>query len=161
MYYFKQFLQNEHGAVSVDYTVISAAAVGMAIAATAVLTGGIDYVTSRIDEELRDRQLNDTFIAFESAHFEPLYAFDIISEEDAEDFWNVSNEQMNQELLDDLEANLTKLLDGTINEAELIELYADASVAYQRNILDDAILEPLFDTDTILQGSGDVSVAFN
>jgi Flp pilus assembly pilin Flp len=86
--YFNRFLSEEHGAISVDYTVLSAAAVSMAIATTAIVTGGIDNLTQRIDTELRERQLNDTFIDFESAHFEPLYMAGLLSEEAAGDLWN-------------------------------------------------------------------------
>jgi Flp pilus assembly pilin Flp len=83
------FFSDEHGAISVDYTVLSAAAVGMAIATTAIVTGGIDNLTQRIDTELRERQLNDTFIEFESAHFEPLYMAGLLTEEQAaSDLWN-------------------------------------------------------------------------
>jgi Flp pilus assembly pilin Flp len=77
--YFNKFLSDEHGAISVDYTVLSAAAVSMAIATTAIVTGGIDNLTQQIDTELRERQLNDTFIEFESVHFEPLYQAGILA----------------------------------------------------------------------------------
>ena len=148
--FFKRFVSKEHGAISVDYTVISAAAVGMAIATTAIVTGGIDNLTQRIDTELRDRQLNDTFIAFESAHFEPLYMAGLLSEDAATDLWNDANSMMNQELIDLLAEGIAKIQDGTIQEEELGDLFAAASVAYQRNIVDDAVLEHYFGLD----GSG-------
>jgi Flp pilus assembly pilin Flp len=148
--FLRDFVSEEHGAISVDYTVISAAAVGMAIATTAIVTGGIDNLTQRIDTELRDRQLNDTFIGFESAHFEPLYMAGLLSEEAATDLWNDANSMMNQELIDLLAEGIAKIQDGTITEEELGDLFAAASVAYQRNIVDDAVLEHYFGLD----GSG-------
>jgi Flp pilus assembly pilin Flp len=116
--YFNRFLREEDGAISVDYTVLSAAAVSMAIATTALLTGGIDNLTQRIDTELRERQLNDTFIDFESAHFEPLYMAGLLSEEDAGDLWNTANSKMNQELIDQLADGIAKIQDGSITEEE-------------------------------------------
>jgi Flp pilus assembly pilin Flp len=145
--YFNRFLSEEHGAISVDYTVLSAAAVSMAIATTAIVTGGIDNLTQRIDTELRERQLNDTFIEFESAHFEPLYMAGLLSEDDAGDLWNTANTKMNQELIDQLADGIAKIQDGSITEEELGDLFAAASVAYQRNIVDDAVLEHYFGLD--------------
>jgi Flp pilus assembly pilin Flp len=157
--FFKRFVSEEHGAISVDYTVISAAAVGMAIATTAIVTGGIDNLTQRIDTELRDRQLNDTFIGFESAHFEPLYMAGLLSEEAATDLWNDANSMMNQELIDLLAEGIAKIQEGTITEAELGDLFAAASVAYQRNIVDDAVLEHYFGLDgSYIEGTDPASM---
>lgn len=142
--FFRHFIRNEDGVITVDYTVISAAAVGIALAATAVLTGGIEFITSRIDEELRERQLNDTYIAFESAHFEALYAANLVTEAEAAELWNAANSTMNQNLIDQLEEGITKIQDGTITQEEMGALFAAASVAYQRNIIDDAVLEYYF-----------------
>jgi Flp pilus assembly pilin Flp len=145
--YFNRFLRNEDGAITVDYTVLSAAAVSVAIATTALLTGGINNLTQRIDTELRERQLNDTFIDFTSSHFEPLYMAGLLSEEDAGELWNTANSKMNQQLIDQLADGIAKIQDGSITEEELGELFAAASVAYQRNIVDDAVLEHYFGLD--------------
>lgn len=143
----KKFLSEEHGAISVDYTVLSAAAVGMAVATTAIVTGGIENLTQQIDTELRDRQLNDTFIAFESVHFEPLYMAGLLTEEQATELWNSANASMNQDLIDQLAEGIEKINDGSITEEELGDLFAAASVAYQRNVVDDAVLEHYFGFD--------------
>jgi len=153
--FFKRFLNEERGAITVDYTVLSAAAVGMAIATTAVVTGGIENLTQQVDAELRERQLNDTFISFESAHFEPLYAAGLLSEAQASDLWNSANAAMNQELIDQLADGITKIQEGSITEAELGELFAAASVAYQRNIVDDAVLEFYFGLDGSMPGGSE------
>jgi len=157
--FFKRFLIEEDGAISVDYTVLSAAAVGMAIATTAVMTGGIEALTGRIDAELRERQLNDTFISFESAHFEPLYMAGLLTEAQASDLWNSANAAMNQELIDQLADGIAKIQNGTITEEELGDLFAAASVAYQRNIVDDAVLEHYFGLDgSYLEGTDPASM---
>ncbi|MDG4647600.1 hypothetical protein P6F26_04025 [Roseibacterium sp. SDUM158017] len=143
----QKYLRDENGAITVDYTVVAAGAVGMAIAATAVLTGGIDVLTSRIDDELRTRQLNDSFIGFTSAHFEPLYATGMVTEAGAEQLFTSANEKMNQDVINQIEAGIIALQDGTITEQQLIDLYAVASVAYQRNIIDDAVLNYYFGFD--------------
>jgi Flp pilus assembly pilin Flp len=144
---FIEYLKDDGGAVSVDYTVLSAAAVGVAIAATAVLVIGIDTLTGRVDAELRDRQLNDEFIGFLPAHFNQLFDAGIIDENDALALWTVADTRMNQQLIDTLVEGITKIEDDTITNEELAELYAAASVAYQRNIVDDAVLEYYFGFD--------------
>lgn len=155
--FLKRFFREEHGAISVDYTVISAAAVGMAIATTAIVTGGIHNLTQQIDTELRERQLNDTFIAFESAHFNPLYQAGFLTEEQAAELWNSANAAMNQELIDQLAAGIEKIQDGSITQEELGTLFAAASVAYQRNIVDDSVLEYYFGLDGSTPAGGDVA----
>lgn len=127
----------------------------MAVAATVIITGGIENLTQQIDAELRARQLNDSFISFESVHFEPLYQAGLLSEEQAADLWNSANTQMNQTLIDQLEEGIAKIQNGTITEEELGELFAAASVAYQRNVVDDAVLEYYFGFDGTTPG-GDV-----
>jgi Flp pilus assembly pilin Flp len=141
------YLKNESGAISVDYTVLSAAAVSVAIAATGVLVVGIDTLTGRVDAELRERQLNDEFIGFSSAHFNPLYEAGVLSEAQAQTVWTVADSKMNQDLIDQLVAGINKIEDGTITPEELPDLFAAASVAYQRNIVDDSVLEFYFGFD--------------
>lgn len=144
---FVEYLKNDSGAVSVDYTVLSAAAVSVAIAATGVLVVGIDTLTGRVDAELRERQLNDEFIGFSSDHFNPLYEGGALTEEQAQTLFAVADSKMNQDLIDQLVTGITKIEDGSITAEELPELFAAASVAYQRNIVDDSVLEFYFGFD--------------
>ena len=144
---FVAFLKDDSGAVTVDYTVLSAAAVAVAIAATAVLVVGIDTLTGRVDAELRDRQLNDEFIAFTPAHFNDLLSTGLVTEQVAQELWTVADTRMNQQLIDQLVEGITKIDEGTITPEELPALYAAASVAYQRNIIDDSVLEYYFGFD--------------
>lgn len=144
---FKSFIADENGAISVDYTVLSAGAVAMAISATVIITGGIDFITSAVDSELRERQLNDTFIDFKPAHFEPLLEASMVTEDDALVLWNAANTKMNQDLIDTLQEGIIAIEEGTILPEDVPELFAVASVAYQRNVVDDAVLEYYFGFD--------------
>jgi Flp pilus assembly pilin Flp len=151
---FPQYLCDENGAISVDYTVLSAAAAGVAIAATTVIVGGIDILSSRIDDELRTRQLNDSYIAFDSSHFEPLYQESWINEAQAQTYFEAANTMMNTEILTLLEQGIVKIQNGSITQEELGELFAIASVAQQRNIVDDAVLNYYFGFDGSTPGGG-------
>jgi hypothetical protein len=147
MVQFIEYLKDEGGAVSVDYTVLSAAAVSVAFAVTGVLVIGIDNLTGRVDAELRDRQLNDEFITFTPAHFNALIDANLVTEEQAQALWAVADTKMNQQLVETLRDGIEKIENGTITAEELPDLYAAASVAYQRNIIDDAVLEYYFGFD--------------
>lgn len=140
----KTFLNDENGAISVDYTVLSAGAVAMAISATAIITGGIDFITSNVDAELRERQLNDTFIDFKPVHFAPLLQLGTVTEDDALLLFNAANSKMNQDIIDTLQEGIIAIEEGTILPEEIPELFAIASVAYQRNVVDDRVLEYYF-----------------
>lgn len=139
-----QFVRGEAGAVSVDYTVLSAAAVGMAMSAAAILTGGVQDLTQRIDAELRTRQLSDSFIAFDSSHFEPLYEMQFATPEDAAAAFLLADDMMNQEVIDALTAGLMLAQQEELSRSQMTELFALASIAYQRNIIDDAVLTQYF-----------------
>lgn len=147
-----KFIESEDGAITVDWVVLSAAAVAMAIAATDVIRGGLGDLSSNLEAQLRTQQISDSFVSFASDHFDALYDMDLLSEEDAEDQFAVANEMTNGEILTALEDYISKMVNETITEAELIEAFAVASVAYQRNIVDDELIETYF-----LDGSPSVS----
>lgn len=138
------FMSDESGAITVDWTVLSAAAVGLAIATTAVLTDTIQVLSGRMDGELRSRQLSDDWIAFYASHFGPVLETGAISEAQAEDLYNTANGMMNNAIITELAAGITALEEGTITPEELVQLIAIASVAYQRNLADDAMLDYYF-----------------
>lgn len=141
------FLADDRGAVTVDWTVISAAAVMLAIATTAILNDTITVLSSRMDGELRTRQLGDQFIQFIPAHFEPILETGAISQEQAEAMYDIANEWLNHDIITALTEGVAGLEDGTISEEEIIGLVAIASVAHQRNIVDDGILNHYFGFD--------------
>lgn len=141
------FLSDERGAVTVDWTVLSAAAVGMSLATVAVLNGGLDGMVSRMDAELREQQMSDNFIQFTSAHFEPLYARNMVTAQQAEAAYNSANVLMNQEIIDALQVGVEKLEAGLLNDEQILTLMALASVARQRNIVDAEVLDYYFGVD--------------
>lgn len=141
------YLADDRGAVTVDWTVLSAAAVGLAIATTAILTDSIEVLSGRMDDELRTRQLSDDWIAFAASHFEPILATNYVSETQAEAVYDVANDLMNHDLVAELTAGIEALENGTITSEEIVGLVALASVAYQRNLLDDGTLDYYFGFD--------------
>ena len=139
-----KYLRDDRGSVAVDWTVISAAAVGLAVATTAIMTDAIDVVSSRMDSELRSRMLTDEFIQFAANHFEPILATGTVSEEHVETIYNAAGDLMNHELLSELTHGIEALEAGTLTEEGLVGLVALGSVAYQRNLVDDATLDYYF-----------------
>lgn len=138
------YLADDSGAMSVDWTVLSAGAVSVAIATTAIMTDTIDNLSMRMDAELRARQLGDEWVQFYANHFEPILAVGAISETQAETAYSEVEELMNHDVVTNLAAGITAMEEGTITEQELVTLVALASVAYQRNIVDDGILDHYF-----------------
>ena len=144
---FSSFLSDESGAVTVDWVVLSAASVAMSIATAGVLTGGLDAMVSRLDAELRDQQMSDSFVRFTSAHFEPFYERGLATPEQALEAFDAINLMMNQEIIDGLQSGILALEEGRLTQDDILTLTALASVARQRNIIDDQILDYYFGAD--------------
>ncbi|MBL4628647.1 MAG: hypothetical protein JKY00_11555 [Roseicyclus sp.] len=145
--HFTKFLTDDRGAMTVDWTVLSAGAVGLAIATTAIMTDTIDVLAGRMDSELRTRQLSDEWVQFYATHFEPILQTGFMSEADAEVAYNAANQMMNNEVMSQLASGIEAMENGTITAAEIVELVAIASVAYQRNLADDGMLNYYFGFD--------------
>ena len=141
---FTTFAADEEGAITVDWTVLSAIAVAIALAATAVLTNTVDVLSSRMDDELRTRSLGDEFVEFHANHFADIIETGYISEEEAQAHYDEAADDLNHDILNDLEEGIAALEDGTITPDELVDLVATASVAEQRNLVDDATLDYYF-----------------
>lgn len=144
---FSQFLTDDSGTVSVDWAVLSGAVIAMSLATVAVLNGGIASLVSRMDAELRDQQLGDSFVTFTSAHFEALYERNLTTPALAQDVFTSANALMNQEILDGLQSGILALEEGRLTQDDILTLTALASVARQRNIIDDQILDYYFGAD--------------
>lgn len=134
---FRQFLNSESGAITVDWVVLTAAVTGMALAATAVVETGIEDLASDLEAQLRTQQVSDAFVQFDSSFFNDLYDLGMVTEDDAEVYFNIANEMTNAEILTALEQGLLDLNDGNLSDAEIAQLVAVASVAIQRNIIDE------------------------
>ena len=143
----RTFLRDENGAVTVDWTTLSAAAVGLSLATAGLLNDTFQNVISRVDGELREQQMNDNFIDFTSAHFEPMYAGNHIEATEAEALFDSADAMLNQELIDALETGIEMLEDGTLTTEDAGALMAIASVAWQRNVVSDQILDYYFGFD--------------
>ncbi len=140
----RQFLSSQTGAVSVDWTVLSAAAVSMALATVTVIEGGIEGLVSRIDGELRSQQLNDSFVTFLSGHYEDALGAQLLSTEDGEYYFEYANSLLNHEVVAGLETGIAMMENGELTEEDLALLISLGSVAYQRNIVDDDTLDYYF-----------------
>lgn len=148
------FIADETGAISVDWVVLSAAAVGMSLAATDVVRDGLRDVSSNLEAQLRTQQISDAFVGFTSNHFDALYDEGLITEEQAETLFTAANELTNADVLTILENGIEKMVNETITEQEMRELWAVASVAYQRNIIDDSVIEYYFSDASGNYGNG-------
>jgi hypothetical protein len=141
MFNLTKFLQSESGAVTVDWVVLTAAAAGLAIAATSVVSGGLESLAADLEEQLRTQQISDSFVQFRSSDFDVLYDAGTLTEEQATASFAIANEMDNAEILSGLEALILKSVDGTITNDEEAAMYAMASVAVQRNIIDASELQ--------------------
>ena len=60
--FFKRFAQDESGAVTVDWVVLTAAIVGLGIAVMATLSGGLKNVSGQINTQLsKEGQVTTAF----------------------------------------------------------------------------------------------------
>jgi len=57
----KSFRNDEEGAVTVDWVVLTAAIVGLGIAVYGVVSGGIQNLSQQIDTQLETDQINTSF----------------------------------------------------------------------------------------------------
>lgn len=145
--HFRRYAAEDGGAVTVDWTVISSAAVGLAVATTAIMTDSLNVLSMRMDDELRSRQMNDDWVQFHASHFEPILETGAMSEVEAEALYDMANDLMNYDLIANLTAGIEAMENGTITEEEIMGLVALASVAYQRNLMDDGTLNHYFGFD--------------
>ena len=58
---FKTFRNDEEGAVTVDWVVLTAAVVGLGVAALAAVKGGTGALTSKISSHLSSQTISTTF----------------------------------------------------------------------------------------------------
>lgn len=58
---FKNFKNDESGAVTVDWVVLTAAIVGLGIAVLATVSGGVKNLSGDISKQLSDQKISTTF----------------------------------------------------------------------------------------------------
>jgi len=142
-----RFFRDDRGAVTVDWTVLSAAAVSMALATATVLEDGIEVLVARIDAELRTQQLSDGFVQYQSGDFETLIAEGWITEPEGAQVFDSVSDLMNSEILSALELGIEMMQAGTLPQEDLATLVALASIARQRQIASSEMLDPIFGFD--------------
>lgn len=130
-----KFLTSESGAVSVDWTVLTAAVAGMALAATAVIEDGISTLASDLEAQLRTQQVSDAFVVFNSSHFNALYDAGMIDEQGAQSLFDIANAMTNAAILNGIEDGILAYNDGNLSDEDVALLVAMASVGVQRNII--------------------------
>jgi len=147
MHRLTRYLHDTSGAVTVDWTVLSAAAVSMALATVALLEDGLAGLVSRIDAELRSQQLSDAFVTYQSGDFEPLIAAGYMQISDGQAMFDSVNALMNSEVLAALDLGIEMLEAGTLPQSDLGTLVALASIARQRDIASPQVLDFYFGFD--------------
>lgn len=58
---FRIFLRSESGAVTVDWVVLTAAVVGVVVAALSLISTGVEDLSSDLSYQLRDQQISTDF----------------------------------------------------------------------------------------------------
>ncbi|MBY6202801.1 hypothetical protein KUV65_15605 [Maritalea mobilis] len=58
---FKTFITDDTGAVTVDWVVLTAAVVGLALAAMAVISGGVEDLSQDTSGAMTDYEIDDSF----------------------------------------------------------------------------------------------------
>ena len=59
----RSFMNDEHGAVTVDWVVLTAALVGLGLAVMGVVSNGVQTASERIAQQLRSDMINTRFVA--------------------------------------------------------------------------------------------------
>ena len=166
-----RFAADECGAISVDWTMISAAAVGLALATAAFFTDINAFLATNMNNELEGSDLSDGapnynpadgVPAFVSENFEPLIDDGLITPEAAQELYDDAHEMMNYEIITTLEQGIAQLEAGTITEQELEELVAVATVADERDLATEDTLDYYFgfgDSEPLYASGGTTQVA--
>jgi hypothetical protein len=143
----REFLRSESGAITVDWTVLSAACVSLCLGTAGVMTDIFDMLSGQVDGEMRDRQMGTEWVEFAASHFENALQTGYISEEQAEGIYDLAEGMSSSAVRAHLAEGITALENGTITTDELMELIAVASVADQLNLADQAMLDHYFGFD--------------
>jgi Flp pilus assembly pilin Flp len=173
---FQNFLSNESGAITVDWTVISCAAVSLALGTAALFTDVNGMLATNMNEELADGDLSDGYPDFAAAEgdgdwpdyaadgFDPLLTAGTITVTEAQALYDDAHDMMNHGIITALEAGIAAMEAGTLTIEELNELVSIATVAYERNLGSDAELDYYFGfegSEPFYVTAGSQSVATN
>ncbi|MEX3015587.1 hypothetical protein [Gymnodinialimonas hymeniacidonis] len=147
---FQTFIDEELGAITTDWTALTGLAVGFALATAALFTDINGMLAGNMNEELADGDIADDWPHYVTDHFEPLLASGYLSVGQAAYLHSEAFDMMNHEVITRLDAGIAALENGTITAPELAELVSIASIAHQRNLVPDTLLNEHFgfDNDT-------------
>lgn len=149
----KRFARDESGAITVDWMMISCAAVGFALATAAYFTDINAFLATNMNTELAGGDLSDGTPNYNPANgvpdfvaenFEPLINEGLITPEGALELYDAAHVMMNYEITTTLEQGIEQLESGTITEQELEQLVAVASVADERDLASEETLDFYF-----------------
>lgn len=141
----QKFLREEDAAITVDWTVLSALVVGMSLASTAIVNGGLDVLASNLESQLREQQISDSFVYFRENQFDTAFDAGLLDAEGALEAFDQANEMTNADIISGITDFISNLTNGVdMSDAEIAEAFAMASVAYQRNIVDDEVIHAYF-----------------
>ena len=68
---FREFIQNENAAVTVDWVVLTAALVGLGLAVMAVVSGGVESLSTDVSDALAEQSVEFTFASAVAAAAAP------------------------------------------------------------------------------------------
>ncbi|MEJ6388907.1 hypothetical protein [Gymnodinialimonas ulvae] len=142
-----RFATDECGAISVDWTMISAAAVGFALATAAYFTDINAFLATNMNTELEGGDLSDSVPIYIAEHFAPLINEGAVTPEAAIELYDAAHEMMNYEIITTLEQGIQQLEAGELTTQELNELVAVASVAQERDLEREETLDHYFGFD--------------
>lgn len=142
-----RFFRNESGAITVDWTVLSAACVSLCLGTAGVMTDIFGLMSGQVDAEMRDRQMGTEWIEFFASHFEQSLQSGYLTEEQAETLYDMAEGMSSHAVRSHLADGIEALENGTITTDELMELIAVASVADQLQLADPAMLDFYFGFD--------------
>ncbi len=143
----RAFVTKQNGAMTVSWVSLSAAAVGFALSTAALMRDHSALVSGNMNDELAGGDISDGWPNYTYDHFAPLIEAGALTTEDAEALHDTAFDLMNHEVANQVAAGIAALEDGTMTPEELSELIALGSIAYHRNLLNDATLDHYFGFD--------------
>ncbi|MBF9045034.1 hypothetical protein HKCCE4037_16950 [Rhodobacterales bacterium HKCCE4037] len=143
----RDFLANEHGAITVDWMVITTAAISLSLGTSALLRDHSAFVARNMDNELRDGDISDGWPAYTYDHFAPLITAGYLTTEEASALHDQSFDQMNFQINSALHSGIEAMEAGNLTAEELSELISVASIAWHRDLADEAMLDYYFGFD--------------
>jgi len=143
----REFFSDQSGAITVDWTVLSSAAISMALGTSTLLRDHSEFVATGMDNELRGGDLSDGWPNYTFDHFEPMITAGALTTEEAEALHDTAFDLMNHRVVTDLLSGIVSMEAGSLTDEQLSELISIASIAYHRDLADEEMLDHYFGFD--------------